>query len=543
MKAAKSSPAEKDMLNYFCDIRIEREIAKKYGGTETFLVRLRDKVADRTLSIIEKVPPFPMLCFGVAEAMRGKRHDVIFNHASFGPIITAIAGKYVSRLNQATSTGEIHAVCLEILEEIKEMSKNHDESSEKGETDVDAKEQGDAGGEKGQGQGSSGGKSDGGQESGEGERSETGDGQVGEGSKEDGKSSSGKPGSGSPERSLQESVESHQEGKAQGTVEEHIDKSIKKIMKRMESGEPSGRNSHNHEINVARGRESIPTTTSFDEEINHSGDRKFDEAYRAIRSRILPTAVGVRNKIERALAARTIEQKVPLQKRGKLDRKKLARFSTDPEFDKPFFRTDSNVVGKAAVSVLVDLSGSMGGSKINNARLAAAAMGEALKALGLPFEILGFECFSDSKMSRFSAKTSGRHFNRRDEILSHKIFKSFDTDSLAGVAAIKSGNNNADGESVLWAARRLEGRRETRKILIVLSDGNPVADGDQSVLYDDLKTKIEKIERSGIECVGIGISTDVVKKFYKDYVVLNSIEGLATGCASKLADILLKKAK
>ncbi|WEU67325.1 DNA polymerase III subunit alpha [Xanthomonas phage JGB6] len=38
--------------------------------------------------------------------------------------------------------------------------------------------------------------------------------------------------------------------------------------------------------------------------------------------------------------------------------------------------------------------------------------------------------------------------------------------------------NNVDGESVEIAGRRLLQRKESRKIMIVMSDGSPAADGD-----------------------------------------------------------------
>jgi cobaltochelatase CobT len=329
-----------------------------------------------------------------------------------------------------------------------------------------------------------------------------------------------------------------------GSVEDMMNERFKEIIEPMNRGDQgSGKDHHNHKIDPTAGRQSIPATTQFDEEIDFDGDHKFDDAYALIRSKILSMASSVRGKIERALAARVVEQRNPLQKRGKLDRRKLARFATDRDFDRPFFKVQSSMTGQSAVTILVDLSGSMNGSKIDAARQAAAVMGEALRGLSIPFEVLGFECVGDDRMSSYSrglASLGG--FNRTEEILSHKIFKSFDRASLSGIAAIDSGHNNADGESLMWAARRLAERRESRKILIVLSDGNPVAQGDQRILYEDLKTKIARIEASGIECVGIGIgeSGEVVKKFYKDYVVLKRVSDIVTGCGEKLSKILLQ---
>ena len=64
---------------------------------------------------------------------------------------------------------------------------------------------------------------------------------------------------------------------------------------------------------------------------------------------------------------------------------------------------------------------------------------------------------------------------------------------------------NIDGEALLWATSRMSKRPESRKILIVISDGAPVDDSTLSVnnsnyLEKHLKSTILSIEeRSNIE--------------------------------------------
>jgi len=514
--------ALKILTNFLEDIRIERAIAARYGGTEHYIERLRGRLNQKNLAAVGEASPFMLMGFALAESMRGQRHGEIDRH-EIGPLVKTLAARYTGRLNQAPDTSTIRDIAAEILEDVRRMAAPFEASQSPQPPQPP--------------------------QSGEGQ---SGEGQSGEGAKavaDDMARARERDDGGGDERADRDgrgAPDNHSmngEGaRGFGSVEDMMNEQFKAIIERMNRGEKgSGRNHHNEKIDPTAGRQSIPSTTRFDEEISFEGDHSHDELYGRIRAKILMLASGVRGRIERALAARETERRDPLQKRGKLDRRKLARFATDKDFDRPFYKINSSVTGRSAVTILVDLSGSMSGAKIDAARQAAAVMAEALRGLSIPFEVLGFECVGDDRMSKFSrGLSSDSRFNRTEEILSHKIFKSFDGHSLSGIAAIESGANNADGESLMWAARRLAERRESRKILIVLSDGNPVAQGDQRVLYDDLKTKIARVEASGIECVGIGVTTDVVKKFYKDFVVLERVSDLVTGCGQKLAEILLK---
>src|SRR5712671_3135438 len=74
---------------------------------------------------------------------------------------------------------------------------------------------------------------------------------------------------------------------------------------------------------------------------------------------------------------------------------------------------------------------------------------------------------------------------------------------------------NIDGEALDWAHKRLLGRAESRKILMMISDGAPVDDSTLSVnpgnyLERHLRHIIEEIEtRSPVELIAIGIGHDV----------------------------------
>jgi nitric oxide reductase activation protein len=57
-------------------------------------------------------------------------------------------------------------------------------------------------------------------------------------------------------------------------------------------------------------------------------------------------------------------------------------------------------------------------------------------------------------------------------------------------------SNNADAESVSLAAQRLAAQRSDRKILIVISDGQPATRGNMTVHKKALKENIKNIEKA-----------------------------------------------
>jgi len=101
---------------------------------------------------------------------------------------------------------------------------------------------------------------------------------------------------------------------------------------------------------------------------------------------------------------------------------------------------------------------------------------------------------------------------------------------------------NIDGEALLWAHNRLIGRREERKILMVISDGAPVDDSTLSVnngsyLERHLRQVIGWIEnRSPVELVAIGIGHDVTR-YYQRAVTIMDVEQLGGTMVEQLAGL------
>lgn len=212
--------------------------------------------------------------------------------------------------------------------------------------------------------------------------------------------------------------------------------------------------------------------------------------------------------------------------------------------DKNIFRRKQKQVAiNAAVTLLVDCSGSMSGEKIHIASDTAIIMAETLDLVGVPFEVLGFNQvngdFSYEDVDRMRELGYTRVYP-----MSHYIFKSFEQNldkrckSLIGAIPHIHLYENVDGESVRWAARRIALRKEDRRILIVISDGYPAGYAEYD-LHNDLKTVCQTIEQSGqVSLFGIGVCSDAPKEYYKDHAIIDDPAQLVTTAYDKISTFL-----
>ena len=208
---------------------------------------------------------------------------------------------------------------------------------------------------------------------------------------------------------------------------------------------------------------------------------------------------------------------------------------------KLFSRRLAEQDAEVEVSVLVDLSGSMG-DKMDMTRQSLMVMSKVLHALNVPFEILGFS----SSGATYSALRSIEDTEVRIDHVKHYIIKEFaerlDDKVKKRILSLVQQQQNWDGEAILWAWKRLVRRTARKRLLVVLSDGEPA--GNCSSEANSLFTRrvIEKIEKEKkVSIIGVGIETDYVSKFYKDHVVINDIVDMASSLVSVLRKHLLRR--
>jgi cobaltochelatase CobT len=258
--------------------------------------------------------------------------------------------------------------------------------------------------------------------------------------------------------------------------------------------------------------------------------------------------------LERAIAARSATIWTGGHKSGRLHGSALVRlFGMGDRID-VFRRKQENSSKSVAVSLVVDCSGSMTmGGKISLACHAAYGLSATLERIGINHEVIGFttDSLPYDAIREMHSDPNYRKFARSEALLL-PIFKDYHERLTANVVrrfALCANqrqsfgmSENVDGESVQIAAHRLSVRSETRKIMIVLSDGEPACAspaGDR-LLDAHLKESVKNIEKSGIDVVGIGIMSSAVKKFYTKNVVISDIKQLPVEVLRQLKALLLK---
>ena len=224
---------------------------------------------------------------------------------------------------------------------------------------------------------------------------------------------------------------------------------------------------------------------------------------------------------------------------GILDTSKLTRIITNSSNSLSYKKEKEIKFEDTIVTLLIDNSGSMRGKPIMIAALTTDMIASTLEKCKIKVEILGFttKAWKGGKTREYWLKNGKNKNPGRLNDLRHIIYKSADQNSKKSKVnlglMLKEGllKENIDGEALLWATSRLSKRPETRKILIVISDGAPVDDSTLSVnnsnyLEKHLKSTIIAIEeKSNIELLAIGIGHNV-GQYYSKAITIHDIEEL-----------------
>ncbi|MBM2577478.1 cobaltochelatase subunit CobT [Jannaschia sp. Os4] len=233
---------------------------------------------------------------------------------------------------------------------------------------------------------------------------------------------------------------------------------------------------------------------------------------------------------------------------GILDAGRLARIVASPTTPLSFKQEQDTEFRDTVVTLLLDNSGSMRGRPISIAAICADVLARTLERCGVKVEILGFTTRAwKGGQSREDWLKAGRpSAPGRLNDLRHIVYKSADAPwrrvrPNLGLM-MKEGllKENIDGEALEWAHRRMVGRAEARKILMVISDGAPVDDSTLSVnpanyLEKHLRDVIAMVEkRRAVELLAIGIGHDVTR-YYERAVTITDVEQLAGAMTEQLA--------
>ncbi|MBS7705993.1 cobaltochelatase subunit CobT [Chelatococcus asaccharovorans] len=260
------------------------------------------------------------------------------------------------------------------------------------------------------------------------------------------------------------------------------------------------------------------------------------------------------NRLQRRLLAQQSRSWEFDLEEGMLDPARLSRVVTDPFQPLSFKREKDTDFKDTVVSLLIDNSGSMRGRPITVAATCADVLARTLERCGVKVEILGFTTRAwKGGQSRESWLQNGKPVNPgRLNDLRHIIYKAADAPwrrvrrNLGLMMREGLLKENIDGEALDWAHKRLLGRPEQRRILMVISDGAPVDDSTLSVnpgnyLERHLRHVIAEIEeRSPVELIAIGIGHDVTR-YYRRAVTIVDAEELGGVMTEKLAELFEEK--
>src|ERR1043165_4849349 len=311
-----------------------------------------------------------------------------------------------------------------------------------------------------------------------------------------------------------------------------------------------------HGQNEPRGPEYHPYIAKFDETIAAEDLCEPEELdrLRGYLDKQLSHLQGVVSRLANRLQRRLMAQQnraweFDLEE-GLLDPARLSRVVIDPMHPLSFKREKDTQFRDTVVTLLLDNSGSMRGRPITVAATCADILARTLERCGVKVEILGFTTRAwKGGQSREAWLAAGKPPNPgRLNDLRHIIYKSADapwrraSKNLGLMMREGLLKENIDGEALDWAHKRLLGRAETRKILMMISDGAPVDDSTLSVnpgnyLERHLRWVIEDIEtRSPVELIAIGIGHDVTR-YYRRAVTIVDAEELGGVMTEKLAEL------
>jgi cobalamin biosynthesis protein CobT len=518
MKRA-TTKKKKLLLNAFEDIRMERQKSQEYVGMAENLKASMEHAAKLQMAAEKRREDeggemnfWHMYAVGVV--LKAEGQNVSFMPREIREALeTTVEEIEASRFTRWASENE------ELVN--RALRKLDDAAEEKGKGDG---ESGDGG--KGDGESGDGGEGDGG-DGGEGDGGDGGEGD-GDGSKGGSEDADGSGGSGAGEEDEDEEDEETEEEKEKfikgvrsesemedltEAVKAEIDESSKIKYK----GDKGGYGTDPAMYKLDKWRRPLP---------DKSGYHKAEEM-------VSRQIGGMKSKLVNLMKTQSESTQINAQQEGTLDDDAL--FAVPLGRRDVFTKTREGEKMDTAVTLFIDQSGSMGsgsspGCGAYYARVVAVALAKTFSLINIPCEVIGFHnTFAGGRGGGY-----GGHLRMQPYV--YDVFKDFDESYQSAkyrLGSITGYEDNADGEAVMEAAKRLAMRTEKRKVMFVISDGQPQASSvDQRVLSQHLKDTVRTITKAGIEVVGFGAETESVKEYYNaetgaKSLVINDIEQLA----------------
>ena len=167
-----------------------------------------------------------------------------------------------------------------------------------------------------------------------------------------------------------------------------------------------------------------------------------------------------------------------------------------------------------AVSVLVDHSGSMNGTRIETAMKASLLLHSFCTGLNIPVAVAGHNAVNGGGGVNYMIYADFEQISGKDRYRASKM--------AASITRMKANHCNRDGLALKIAEELLSQRPEQVKLLMIVSDGRPNHDGyGGEEAAKDIQGILRKAKQKGIEVIAcaIGDDKDNIKAIYGDSFV------------------------
>lgn len=243
---------------------------------------------------------------------------------------------------------------------------------------------------------------------------------------------------------------------------------------------------------------------------------------------IAPELIALSQRVQKDVFPELADMCLPVTHKGLLSGSSLHASS--------LYRKDGRVFRKTsypqedfdlAVAVLADESGSMWcGDRITMTRAASIVLYDCCTALGVPVMICGH--------------TQDGPNDEELHIQSYAEYESVDRNDRYRIMDMMPRSSNRDGAALRYICNRLTARSEQRKLLFVISDGQPSAIGYAGTEAEaDMRGIKQEYERKGITFIAAAIGADKenIQRIYgSSYLDVTDLKKLP----SKLAELLLQ---
>lgn len=230
--------------------------------------------------------------------------------------------------------------------------------------------------------------------------------------------------------------------------------------------------------------------------------------------------VGLRGKLAGLFQASKLKRDNPKLTGVKIDRRAVHRLAANTPDTRIFEQRHEKVNNNTAITILVDKSGSMDGTRIITATAAALSIAKAVESMpDISCSVGAFPQHTSSGIGVMELKRYG------------------EKPKTPRFAIHASGGTPMD-VGLRWAGQITWPRKENRKIVLVLTDGEPDNPPKATQMAELLK-------ENGIECYGIGIGAGTERNvkllFGSNAKEIVNIEDLADAMFDTLIDAMTKR--